>query len=291
LRRAITLFITLTVIAALLTLVGVSFSYLEKAKKDSAVSSSIIQGNIFYADISRTLDKLLKGSNAQSVLSMLYLAPQAIQEKEGSFFVSIGCEPLSNGIDINWFGLKNDKKNQKKYDLVVRVFDDVTSEYRLEDDSKLLEYIIEDIEGVNESTRLKQKKGILSLKQFNNILNRYFVETGDSKVFNVPWGQYFAFVGKESNIDSKYLSSYLIALLFDLDLSFVQEEWMEGENLANFLKENSANMELYDNKIFSNTLLKRLSCTIAYAYNSNIYRFSFNYLDERVEYFEFYSKQ
>ena len=223
-RRAITLFITLTVIAALLTLVGVAFSYLEKAKKDSAVSSSIIQGNIFYADIGRTLDKLLKGSNAQSVLAMLYLAPQAIQEKEGSFFVSIGCEPLSNGIDINWFALKNDKKNQKKYDLVERVFDDITSEYRVEDDSKLLEFIMEDIEGLNESTRLKQKKGILSLKQFNNILNRYFVETGDNKVFNVPWGQYLTFVGKESNIDSKYLSSYLIALLFDLDLSFVQEE-------------------------------------------------------------------
>ncbi|MBN2825377.1 MAG: hypothetical protein JXQ76_08645 [Campylobacterales bacterium] len=290
-RRAIALLITLTVIAALLALMGVAFSYLEKAKKDSLHSSAIIQANIYYADIGRTLDQLLKGKNASDILSVLYLAPQTIQEKEGNFFVSIGCEPLSNGVDINWFGLQNDKKNQKKYNIVTKLFDKISSEYNLEDDYKLLEFIMEDIEGKNESIRLKQKKGILSSKQFNTILNRYFVETGDTKVFNVPWSRYFTFVSPSSNVDSKYISSELIAMLFDLDINSVKEEWIEGEDLVKFLNDFGANMEMYDKAIYSNTLLKRMRCTASYSYNSGVYSFSFNYLDGKAEYFEFYSKQ
>lgn len=290
-RKAIALLITITVIAALLALVAISFSYLNKAKEDSQGSASIIQANIFYSDISRTLDALLKGKNANDVLSVLYMAPQTIQQKEGEFFVSIGCEPLSNGVDINWFALQNDNKNQKKYTIVSRVFDAIATQYNLEDDGRLLEFILEDIAGKNESIRLKQKKGILSPKQFNNILNRYFVATGDTKAFLVPWSQYFTFVSKDANVDSKYISAELISLAFDLDSNLAKEEWIEGEDLGEFLNENGANMELYDKKIFSNTLLKKMKCTTAYSYNSNTYSFSFNYLDGKVEYFEFYSKQ
>ncbi|MBN2824378.1 MAG: hypothetical protein JXQ76_03560, partial [Campylobacterales bacterium] len=259
-RKAIALLITLTVIAALVALMGVAFSYLDKAKQDSLHSSAIIQANIYYADMGRTLDELLKGKDAADVLSVLYLAPQTIQEKEGEFFVSIGCEPLNNGIDINWFGLQNDTKNQKRYSIVAKLFDTIANEYNLDDDSKLLEFIMEDIEGKNEAIRLKQKKGIISSKQFNTILNRYFVETGDTKVFNVPWKQYFTFVSPTSNVDSKYVSASLIALLFDMDSNTVKEEWMEGEDLATFLSNNGANMEMYDKEIFSNALLKRMKC-------------------------------
>ena len=291
LRKAVAMLITLTVIAALLALMGIAFSYLDKAKKDSLGSSAIIQANIFYSDISRTLDTLLKGKNANDVLSMLYLAPQTIQEKEGAFFVSIGCEPLSNGVDINWLALQNDNKNQKKYNMVSTLLDNISMKYNLEDDSQLLDFILQDIEGKNESIRLKQKKGILSIKQFNTILNRYFVATGDTKVFSVPWSRYFTFVSKNANIDSKYLSAQLISLLFDLDSELVKDEWIEGEDLAAFLKDNGANMENFDKKIFSKALLKQMKCTTAYSYNSGVYSFSFNYLDGKVEYFEFYAKQ
>jgi len=291
LRKGIALLITLTVIASLMALIGVAFSYLEKAKKDSSSSGAIIQANIFYSDLSRTLQQLLKGKNANDVLSMLYLAPQTIQAKEGEFFVSLGCTPLSNAIDINWFALQEDAKNQKKYHLITTLFDAIVSHYDIQNSARLLELIMEDIEGSNESIRLKQKKGILSLKQFNTILNRYFVETGDTKVFDVAWAKYFSFVSKDSNVDSKYLSAELISLLFELDRALVEEEWVEGENLDTFLRQNGAVMELYDKKIFSNTLLKRMKCTSAYSYNSNVYRFSFNYFDGKVEYFEFYAKQ
>jgi len=291
LRRGIALFITLTVIAALLALMGVAFSYLDRAKKNALHSGAIIQANIFYADIARTLGQLLKSKDSNNVLSLLYFAPQTIQEKKGRFFISIGCQPLSNGIDINWFALQNDNKNQKKYNLVSQLFNDVAAQYNLEDDSKLLEYILEDIEGKNEFIRLKQKKGILSSKQFGNILKRYYIETDDAKVYKVPWSKYFSFVSKDANVDSKYLSAELIALLFDLDLNLVKEEWLEGEGLQPFLQERGANMVLFDKKIFVDALQKRMTCTTTYSYNGGVYRFSFNYLDEKAEYFEFYSKQ
>ncbi len=290
-RKAIALLITLTVIAALLALMGVAFSYLERAKKDSLHTLAIVQANIYYADIARTLDGLLKGKNASDIISTLYLAPQTLQEQEGEFYLSIGCEPLSNGVDINWFGLQNDTKNQKKYAIVTKLFDTIATQYNLEDDSKLLEFIMEDIEGKNESIRLKQKKGIISPKQFNTIINRYVAETGDTKALNINWKQYFSFVSPNANIDSKYVSSELIALLFDLDLKSVDEGWIEGEDLAEFLNDNGANMEMYDKTIFSNALSKQMKCTTSYAYNSGVYSFSFNYLDGKAQYFEFYSKQ
>jgi len=291
LRKAIALLITLTVIAALLALMGVAFSYLERAKKDSLHTLAIVQANIYYADIGRTLDGLLKGKNASDIISTLYLAPQTIQEQEGEFYLSIGCEPLSNGVDINWFGLQNDTKNQKKYAIVAKLFDTIATQYNLENDSKLLEFIMEDIEGRNESIRLKQKKGIISPKQFNTILNRYVVETGDTKALDINWKRYFSFVSPHANVDSKYVSAELIALLFDLDINSVSESWIEGEDLATFLNDNGANMEMYDKTIFSNVLSKQMQCNASYIYSSEIYNFSFNYLDGKAQHFEFYSKQ
>ncbi|SHO81620.1 hypothetical protein MNB_SV-15-167 [hydrothermal vent metagenome] len=290
-RKGVALLITITVIATLLALIGVSFSYLERAKKDSSNTASIIQANIFYKDISKTLITLLKGKNSQDVISTLYLAPQTIAEQDGDFFLTIGCEPLSNGVNINWLGLGNDKKNLKKYELATTLFDEVVSKYDVEDSQTLLQFIIEDIEGKSKYRRLKQKSGIVSKSQFDMILKRYFAESSDMKVFSIPWRNYFSFLPKDSLIDSNYLSAEFISLIFNLDLISVQEEWIAGEDLSKFLQDRGVDMTLYDKKIFSSTTLKFMECSSSYNYDGKIYKFSFNYLDGRVGYFEFYGEQ
>ena len=290
-RKGVALLITITVISTLLALIGVSFSYLERAKKDSADTASIIQANIFYKDIAKTLITLLKGKNSQDVISTLYLAPQTIAEQKGDFFLTIGCEPLSNGADINWLGLASDEKSNAKFNIASTLFDEVASKYDIDDAQTLLKLIIEDIEGKESSQRLKQKKGIISKNQFDIILKRYFQESSDIKVFSIPWRKYFSFLSKESMIDSKYVSAEFISLLFGIDIITAQDDWIVGEDLLKFLQDQSVDLALYNNKIFSKSLLKSMECSSNYSYNGGIYKFSFNYLDGRVGYFEFYGKQ
>ena len=290
-RKGVALLITITVISTLLALIGISFSYLERAKQDSSNTASIIQANIFYKDIAKTLTTLLNGKNSQDVISTLYLAPQVIAEQDGDFFLSISCEPLSNGADINWLGLGSDKKNTTKYDIATNLFDEIVNKYDIEDSQTLLEFIIEDIDAKKKNIRLKQKKGIISKSQFDIILTRYFAQSSDMKVFSIPWRKYFSFLSKDSIIDSQYVSPQFISLLFDIDLITVQDEWIEGEDLYKFLQDRSVDMSLYNKKIFSKTLLKLMECSSNYSYDGEIYKFSFNYLDGRVGYFEFYGKQ
>ncbi len=47
-RKGIALFITLLIIASILSIVAVSFSYLEVVQKRSGVVSATIQGNLLY---------------------------------------------------------------------------------------------------------------------------------------------------------------------------------------------------------------------------------------------------
>jgi len=290
-RKGIALLITISVISTLLALIGVSFSYLERAKKDSSQTASIIQANIFYKDIAKTLTSLLNGKDSQDVITTLYLAPQTISEQKGDFFLTIGCEPLANGADINWLGLGSDEKNRAKFNIASTLFDEISNKYDIEDAQTLLKFIIEDIDGKNSSRRLKQKKGIVSQNQFDIILKRYFQESSDIKVFSIPWRKYFSFISKDSIIDSKYVSAEFISLLFGVDLITAQEDWVVGEDLLKFLQNQSLDLTLYNKEIFSTSALKVMECSSSYSYNDKIYKFSFDYLDGKVGYFEFYGEQ
>ena len=59
-RKGIVLFITLSIIIAMLGLVGVIFTYLDKSKKNASYTSAMIQANLFFGDSSRAIKVILK---------------------------------------------------------------------------------------------------------------------------------------------------------------------------------------------------------------------------------------
>jgi len=289
-RRGVALLITLGVITTLITLIGISFSYLDKAKQNSTDMSALIQANILYKDVSTVLGSLLDSKNSDTVISTLYLLPVVIQEDGGDFYMNINCRPTSNGIDINWLFFKNYKTKEKEFNLIDNMLGLIIDKYDIENGSKLMELLYKAIDGektiYNIPSRIKEKKSINSEKQFNNILKEYQLQTGDSKIFSVPWSSYISFVDKDSMIDSKYLSVNFISLLFNIELEDVSESWIEGDSLVKFLQDNDGDMSLYDKKLFSSSV-KHMQCTTTYSYNSKSYRFSFNYTDKKVDNFEF----
>ncbi|HHB94710.1 MAG TPA: hypothetical protein ENK88_06165, partial [Campylobacterales bacterium] len=78
-KRGIALFITLLVIASILSIVAVSFSYLEKVQKDAGKVSSLIQGNLLYKNTTEILKKFFpKGKADSKKLQMIYSLPLMI---------------------------------------------------------------------------------------------------------------------------------------------------------------------------------------------------------------------
>ena len=298
-RKGIVLFITLSIIIAMLGLVGVIFTYLDKAKKNTSHTSAMIQANLFFGDSSRAIKFMLKrvGNNKSKkkmIADTLYLAPLTLQPEDSDTFVTIVCKPLDGGVNINWLAYENNKTMQPQYEIAQMLFDRIVDEYSLEDANLLLDKIIENINQDRElesKNRVEDKKGINSLKRFQEIVRDYQFEADDKKVEEVEWENFFAFDFGATLIDGDYISANLVAMLFNMDYEVIRNEWFMGDDLDKFISAHNGDRENYNNKIFTKNIIERLNCKVTYSYQGGIYAFGFDYLDEGAKRFEFYGNQ
>ena len=301
-RKGVVLFITLSVISAMLVLVGAIFAYLEKSRENASHTSAIIQADLIFRDGKDVIGALLKkGSNnkeiKKTIMDTLYLAPVTLQAEENDeMFITLDCQPLDRGVNINWLGLENNSSAQLYYRAAQSVFDRLVEAYDIQDASLLLSHLRYAIDGGSNSEvraqgRLEQKKGIIKISQIQNIARAYRFEADDAAVDKIAWDQYFSFDAQSMSIDSNYLSAELIALFFDMELESVKEEWFEGDDLKAFVSSNGGDMSQYDTKIFSSEMIERMDCHITYGYQGNVYALRFDYLEGKAEKFEFFGKQ
>jgi hypothetical protein len=173
------------------------------------------------------------------------------------------------------------------------LFEFLEEAYKIEDMDRLLELIyleIGHIENSDESQRrLIQKNGIISYRQFTEIIKRYEMEVDDQKVSKVPWASYLSFAKKSEKIDAEYASIPLISFLFDLDIRSVRE-WMysrEKPSLAIFVDNNGGDYNARKDVLASGKFLEASYCTVYYGAG---YKFTFDYIEGEAKYFEFYGK-
>ncbi len=300
-RRGVVLFITLSVIVSMLALVGVIFSYLDKVKQNSSHGGAIIQANLFFRDTNEALKVLLKkvGTDTEkrkTILSTLYTAPLSIEIEEGNLFITTECHPMNRAVDINWLGYEDNSSMELQYSASQELFDTLVEQYSIENPSLLLEKILLAIRGEAQElnpTRLQAKKGIVSLGQLQKIVREYQFESDDSKVDEIIWEKFFSFDRESTLIDGGYLSAELIAILFEMEIELVHEEWFEGDELKTFVGDHGGSMENYNRmqKLFSPTLIERIHCRVTYGYEDKVYSFGLDYLDEKADRFEFYAEQ
>lgn len=303
-RRGVVLLITLSVIAAMLALVGVIFTYLDKSRENASYTAALIQADLLLRDSKDTIDALLqKGSKEKGlkkgILDTLYLAPVTMQaEEDEEIFVTLDCQPLDNGVNINWLGLENNSSEEAQilYQTAQSVFDHLVALHNLEDATLLLSGIKNAIEKNDKIAerlqgRLEQKKGIINLIQIQKIARTYRFLADDAGVEKIDWENYFSFDPESSTIDGNYLSAELIALLFEMELDAVKEEWIEGDDLKTFVLSHGGNMSQYQAKLFVADAVERMGCRINYGYQGNVYALGFDYLEGKAEKFEFYGKQ
>ena len=298
-RKGFALIITLSALTVIIALTAVLISYIDEARKDSSTVKAMIQGNLYYADIKKIFTKF---KEKRTLYTTLYLSPVPFVSPDGRFSVIVHCTPIANGVNINWLGASSDQNMSEHVSMVQNIFEIIVQEYDIEDPTRLEEMILEKIGGNNkfvqfvqpEQSRLRQKNGIISFKQFESILDRYQFEADDDNVGQVPWKKFFVFnkiskTAAKNLIDGNYISAELIAVFFDIDLPTVKEEWVPGTlELKTFVQNNGG---IYDQKLFAKEFLAQSQCEVQYDYEDERFAFKFEDTEGEVKNFEFFGKQ
>ncbi len=298
-KRGIALFITLMVIASIMSIIAVSFTYLEKVQKDAGATSAILQGNLLQKNTVNILKRFFpQGKDNSEKLKLIYTMPLMLSEAKSGFGLNLSCKPLMVGVPISWLDQSIVPKSPKKMNLARKTLSSVMENYDIEEPNELEKLIMKAVTGKvsqneDDAPRIQSKKGVVSKSQFDRIIADYRLRFDDPKVLSIPWERYFAFVkvDKTTKIDGAYLTPEFISVAFEeVSIETVKEDWIMGETtLESFLKDNSI-MEPIDKKIYSNQALNAMHCEETYAYRDGQYKMNFDYIEGRSGNFEFNGK-
>ena len=293
-QKGFALLITLSVLSAVIVLTTVLLSYFEKVRNDAVDTKALIQADLYYTDIVY----LFKGiKDKKSLFGKLYESPIPLSDSEGRFSLVLDCKPLVKGVDINWLGLEENGKMQPHYKAAQELFEHIAFTYNIQNPLRLQEMILEEIGKDNrivtrEQRRLSQKKGMISYRQFSDILLRYRLEEDDAEIERIAWEKYFSFFPDAKVISEKYMSGELIALLFDMDL-LAAKEWEskhDSMSLESFVSERGGDFGRYSSLFAGDTFTNQSACTVQYAMDGKQYRFGFEWIEEEAKHFEFYGQ-
>jgi hypothetical protein len=291
-RKGFALLITLSVLAVLMALTGVLLGYFGEVRKDAMRTNALIQGDLYYTDIKKIIKSF---KDKKTLYATLYSMPVPLTSPDNRFNVILKCHPLASGVNINWLAYEDNNTMVEQYNAVEKVFEGLAQKNNFVDPERLKELIIEEIGSQKnkfirkDDTRLLQKNGIISFKQFKQVLERYQYEADDPKISEVDWKKFFFFSKNIDIVDGDYLSAELISLLFDIDIETVKDGWVEGETkLKDFVQKNGG---VYTPKLYTEEFLEEVKCDIQYTYRDERYAFTFIDSQGEVKDFEFNGKQ
>lgn len=293
-KRGFALIITLSVLTVVIALTGVLIGYLDTARKDASTTQALIQANLYFSDIKKTLSKF---KEKKTVYNILYLSPIPLQSEDGRFSLILDCQPIDKGVNINWLGYAKSSKLSAQFEIAQKVYDRIVQKYDIADPERLKEMIVYATQGkstdLGHERQFLKKNGIISFSDFKTLLTRYQFEVDDIKIGQIPWEKYFVFypaskIPEENLIAGDYLSVELISLLFDIDFSSLKEEWSASEGALKALL--SVHGIAFDKKVFASDFIDRTFCEVTYMYRKN--RFAFTFVDEEgeVKDFEFHAE-
>ena len=294
-KQGIALFITLMVIASIMSILAVSFTYLDKAKKDAGITSALIQGNLLYKNTSMVLKRFFpEGANNTEKLKLIYTLPLMLTEPKSGFTISISCKPLMVAVPINWLNEGFTKKIPERNSLAEDTLMSVMDLYDIREPNELKNMIVKSIINRDEENsdyrpRVKKRRGVFSYKQFERLIMNYRLTFDDPNVLKVPWEKYFSYttVNEDTKIDGVFLTPEFISIAFDIPIEIVKDSWKMGETtLKNFFNENSIVVTL-NKKMYAEKSVNAMHCEESYVYKEQYYKFNFDYIEGRSGNFEF----
>lgn len=296
-RQGFALMVTLSVLAVIIALTTVLLSYFEEAQDEAGSTKALIQADVYYTDIITIFQSI---EDKKTLFSFLYRTALPIQDPDEKFAMVLECKALNRGVNVNWLGLSQNTERSALYNVAQNLFDFLVQEYGIQDPTRLLEILLEEITDndnliTDTQRRLHQKKGIMSYQQFEALLARYQFEVDDENIGLVPWEKYFTFSTGADKIDAAYSSAELIAYLFEIDLSLTSE-WvnsmeLDRPSLQDFVEQSGGDYAQSQNVLADKTFLDATECSVSYRFAKDQYRFRFEYIQGEAKHFEFYGKQ
>lgn len=293
-KKGFALLVTLSVLSAIISLTIVLLSYFNRVQKDATKTQALLQATIYYSNIVNILNTF---PDKKVLITTLYKMPMPLYSDKTDIFLNLYCEPLANGVNINWLKEEENPKNKALYEVAQELFDFLVQEYEIRNPSKLFNMILEHINKSQNSNWLVQRDGINSFSEFKSILENYAFNEDDKNVLNVNWEKYFSFSSKSLVIDAEYASNELISFLFDIskeDVSIWKNSLLNPEDILNsktklkdFVEDNGGNYNERKAILANEKFIEESLCGVRYSYADNIFSFKFQYIKGETKYFEF----
>ena len=287
-RRGITLFITLSVIAAMGSLIAILYGYIEHTRQKAIYQSAFLQAALLKNDCKILLERYLskKKTSTDSGIRL------TIESREREYSSVLQCQPILATIPITWLSVETQKRHPKNYRLAKRILENIIDSSELKEPNRLFDMIQKELFSgkVDQETKrwLRRRSDIVTFRRFKELIDRYRFEAEDPVVETIQWKLYFNFrpVSPVLKLARDTLSPELIASLYGLSSSEVARERSEGE-LKDLLDAYSDTNRRYA-WLFTKEPSSLMYCKVDFHFRGSTYHLSFDYMDKRVENFEFY---
>jgi len=302
-RPAIALLLTLSIIVAMLSLMGVMFGYLNNARDRAELKSSLIQADLLMTDLPGQIRQVVGKKPSQGSMFRLSRTPLLSIAKNREFSSDTRCSPLSNRANLAWLANKSNKERTQatvisQQNLVKGILSHIYDTTNLKDSGRLHEIIStiaseKRVKIFGVKGRLNKKKGIISYRMFQDFLDEYYFETGDARAYRISWKSYFVFGVKTEKIDGDFMPAELLAYMYDMDVAEAKEHInsnpKRGFKLSSLFDDYPEYRSRHKN-IVSKSTVAMARCTSSFKFRNENHSFGFNYIRGKAEGFEFFSR-
>jgi len=228
LKKGIALLITISLVAVIATLIGISAGILEHSFKRISNKQFLIQSNSLIAGMTDVLRSASSDVNDSMSLDVFLSLPFAFEQKSHDLSVDIYFTSEARSINPNnMLEAENNTTSQSKPEqrpvnpLYEAYFDRILTVYNVSDKILLLSMIADSVDSdLKERTPGSElalenpffsQGAIYSMEHFYKILDEYKRQTLDFNVDNVPWETLLSF--QNSDIDFNHIDSDTLSML------------------------------------------------------------------------------
>jgi len=294
-RRGVTLLITLSIIAAMMALVGLLFGYVDQARQKAEFRRSLIQADLLRTDLAGILKRTLGKRPSVKTLELAYTLPLYLTTKDAPFSVIAQCRPLLNRLRIRWLDPRYEEGTlARQHTVALQVFETLSDRAELKNSNYLLELIQKELgkHPIRYGTvdNLQKKEGIITRTQFLRLLDEYRFTEDDPHVYRIPWKRYFTLSDSAEypKVDGEFAPAELLSAVLDLDTSLIREGMKPGE-FRDFLASAGLDAKEYD-WLFAKGGVPAMECQTTFHFQEGSQAFRFEYIGQRIVDFEIASE-
>lgn len=220
-RKGVALLITVSLVATITALIGISAGILDHSFKRISNKQFLIQSNLFFSNFITILKENSSDINDSMMLDIFFMVPLTFENVEQDIMVDVTFSSDAQKLNINNYISEDNKTNPSVDENYDEYLNRILTVYNVSDKILLLSMIADTIDkDDDERTSMSElaiedpyfsQGTIFNQEHFNIILNAYKKNTLDFTVDTIPWDRLISFRGND--IDFNYISPDTLGFL------------------------------------------------------------------------------